>query len=245
VIFFKKNKPILKDLIPESIADIHSHLLYGLDDGAQFIEESLQLIQNLKQIGFHQCITTTHVMNHLWENSSQAIQAKEAEINALLIDLKEENTLKAAAEYMLDNSFMELLKNEKLLTLKDNFILVELSYSNPPINLFDILYEIQLMGYIPIMAHPERYLYYKKDCSPILKMKNAGCQFQLNLLATVGYYGKEVLQLTDELLEKKVYDFVGTDVHNQNHINHFSDKVAVKNIQILEQCINNNSFFNF
>ena len=244
MIFFTKSKPILKDLITGFIPDIHSHVLHGLDDGAKTLEESLQLIQNLKQIGFSQCITTPHVMTNIWNNSSDAINKRAEETNAQLSLSPEKNSIKVAAEYMLDQSFLERIKKEKLLTVKDNYILVELSYSNPPINLLDIVFEIQVMGYVPIMAHPERYLYYKKELSPIVQLKNAGCLFQLNLLATVGYYGKEVAEMADNLLKMGMYNFVGSDVHNQNHINHFSDKVQIKNTKIVKECIQNNAFFN-
>jgi tyrosine-protein phosphatase YwqE len=144
---------------------------------------------------------------------------------------------------MLDSYFLKRLETEKLLTIKDNYVLVEMSYLSPPFQLYEILFEIQLAGYKPILAHPERYLYYHNNFNEYDKLKKAGCLFQLNLLSTVEYYGKFITKITDKLLKNEYYDFVGTDVHHQKHINSFKNKIAIKNIEALKYVILNNLFF--
>ena len=138
---------------------------------------------------------------------------------------------------------MEKIEKQQLLTLKEKHILVEISYLSPPLQLYDIIFELQLSGYKPIFAHPERYLFYHNNFSEYEKLKKAGCLFQLNLLSTVGYYGSNVAKIAGLLLEKGYIDFVGSDVHHQNHINAFTQKVTIKNLKPLEEVISNNLFF--
>ena len=129
------------------------------------------------------------------------------------------------------------------MTLKGNFVLIEMSYLNPPIQLYDIIFEIQLAGYTPVLAHPERYTFYHNNFSEYEKLKKTGCLFQLNLLSTVDYYGKNISSIADKLLQKGMIDFVGSDVHHANHIQSFYKKVSIKNTEALKIAMNKNLFF--
>ena len=241
MIFFKKNKPVLKDLFQDGFTDIHSHLLPGIDDGAKTIEETIHLIDGLQKIGFTKFITTPHTFSGFWDNTKDGILLKEKETNSLL---KDKNvTLKAASEYLLDDHFALLFKKGEILTLKDNFVLVEMSYLNAPIHLYDLLFDLQVAGYKPVLAHPERYLFYHKNFDEYKKLKNSGCALQLNLLSTVGYYGSEVAEVAKKILEKGLYDFAGSDVHHQKHLKAFENKVLFKDTKGLEEVIRNNNFF--
>lgn len=243
MLHFFKSKPVLQDLIPDDHVDIHSHLLPGIDDGAKTLEHSLKLIKALQSFGISQIITTPHVMQHVWDNSAEQIQTKKEETIVELQKNKIEIPFRAAAEYMMDDNFVTLFKEKKLLTLKKNYVLVEMSYINAPIQLYTILFDLQIAGYIPVLAHPERYLFYHNNFDEYLKLKKAGCLFQLNLLSTVGYYGAEIAKIADQLLQKGMYDYVGSDVHHSNHIAAFEQKVKIKNINPLKDVFANNSFF--
>ena len=127
--------------------------------------------------------------------------------------------IKAAAEYMLDEQFLELIENDQpLLTLNNNLVLVEMSYFSPPINLYDILFQLQLKGYKPVLAHPERYNTYHTKYNEFQKLKRAGCLFQLNLLSLTKHYGLGVQKTAEKLLKDNLYDFMGTDTHNNGHL---------------------------
>ena len=241
--FFSPKKKILKDLIPSDHIDFHSHLLFGIDDGAKTFDETLTLVKALMDFGITQFITTPHVMNHVWENSRSAILARQDEVNALLQKNNMNVEIKAAAEYLMDGHFLELLKNEPLLTLKDNYVLVEMSYVNPPIQLYDILFELQLAGYKPVLAHPERYNFFHHNFKEYDKLKSAGCSFQLNLLSTVGYYGESVAKTAQKLLDLGMIDYASSDTHHEKHIAAFDQKVLFKDVTALEQAIENTSFF--
>jgi protein-tyrosine phosphatase len=243
LIHFFKQKPFLRDLIPDNHIDIHSHLLPGIDDGATTMEDSISLITQMGEMGFKNIITTPHIITNVWNNTEKSIKEKHQETSDIIQDKCEIDTFKVACEYMMDAYFLKRLETEKLLTLKDNYILVEMSYLSPPIQLYDIIFEIQLAGYKPILAHPERYLYYHYNFKEYDKLKRTGCFFQLNLLSTVDYYGKNITNITDKLLSNDYYDFVGSDVHHQNHIDSFNRKLNIKEPKSLEKVIAKNLFF--
>lgn len=245
MIFFKKKQLELKDFFPEGFVDIHSHLLPGIDDGAKDIEDSIALISKLHSYGIQHIITTPHILGDVYPNTPEIITSKLTEVQTELQN-RGMNDIKfsAAAEYMMDEQFVGFLKDKNLLTLKDNYVLVEMSYFSPPMNLYDILFDIQLQGYKPVLAHPERYLTYHKNYKEYQKLKASGCLFQLNLLALTGYYGEPTKRATKLLLEDNFYNLVGTDAHHHRHLDNLT-KIGTTKIQksIRELMANNVEMF--
>lgn len=238
-----KSKPKLAELIPSGYVDIHSHVLPGIDDGAQNIADTEFLLKEMKQLGFSKVITTPHTMKNVWDNTTETIKNAHHLVQKELPELSKKVALNCASEYFLDENLMQLIQQESLLTLKDNFILIEMSYLNAPIQLYDFLFELQLKGYQLVLAHPERYNYFHSNKKEFAKLKKAGCLFQLNVLATVGYYGKNVAETADYLLKEDLYDFVGSDIHHKNHVAAFQNKVIIKNHKTLEETMTKNVFF--
>ena len=240
---FFKNRPVLRDLIPSDHVDIHSHLLPGIDDGAQTFEQTLDLVQALQGFGVSQFVTTPHIMHQVWDNTSESILLLKDQAIIELGKNDKKVPFRAASEYLMDEHFVKLFQTEKLLTLKDNYVLVEMSYLNAPMQLYNILFDLQVAGYIPVLAHPERYAFYHNNFDEYLKLKRVGCLFQLNLLAVVGYYGEPIAKKAEQLLQKGMYDFVGSDVHHSKHIASFEEKVKLKDVTALKEVIGNNQFF--
>lgn len=241
--FLKKKKIELSDFFTSHFVDIHSHLLPGIDDGAKDLEKSIELIKTMRSYGIKNFITTPHVLGNVYPNSSSVILEKLEEVKA---EIKKQNLdvkISAAAEYMLDENFSELLEKDDILTLKDNYILVEMSYFNAPLNLYEVLFEIQLKGYKPILAHPERYNFFHNDFESYYKLKKQGCLFQLNLLSLTPQYGKNVQQIAQKLLKLGMIDFVGTDTHHSQHLELLKLVATDKNKKNLESLIQNNSKF--
>lgn len=230
-------------MIPANHVDIHSHLLPGIDDGAKTMEDTFSLVNDLQQMGIEQFITTPHIMKNVWENTREGIEIKLATSIKNLEDGGQSVRMRAAAEYLIDATFIKLFQNAPLLTLKENYVLVEMSYLNPPIQLYDIIFELQVAGYRPVLAHPERYSFYHFKLHEYERLKNAGCLFQLDLLSTVGYYGINVAKVSEELLKKGLINFVGTDVHHQNHINAFSRRMLFSPLPQFTEAIRNNQLF--
>ena len=240
---FLKSKAVLKDLIPDGHIDIHSHLLPGIDDGAKTFADTLQLTKALQSFGISGFITTPHIIQHVWENTHEQIISNQNNTVQTLTEKGFSTPFKAAAEYLMDDQFVHLFQTQPLLTLKDNYVLVEMSYINAPIQLYSILFDLRVAGYTPVLAHPERYLFYHKNTAEYDKLKKAGCLFQLNLLAVTGYYGENIAKVAESLLQKGLYDFVGSDVHHDRHIAAFDDKVKLKDLNPLKEVIGNNQFF--
>ncbi len=244
--FFLKKKTVpFKDLIPENYVDIHSHLLPGIDDGAKNIYDTTKLITELKEIGINNFITTPHIMEDVWPNTSERIQTKLTETKNLLSTFKiDDISIKAGAEYMVDDLFLKRLKDRDILTIKDDFVLIEMSTFHPRLNILDLIFEIKLAGYQPIMAHPERYFYFHGKFKMYDEFKSAGCDFQLNLLSLFDYYGKEVKNTAIKLLEGNLIDFTGTDVHNTIQVEKLKNDIPKKWENLLLSPLKNNIIFN-
>ena len=214
--------------------DMHSHLLPGIDDGSPNLETSVQLIKNMMALGFKKFITTPHIMWEMYKNTPEIIAEK---LELVRNRLKEENIqveIHAAAEYFLDDHVEGLLqRNEKLLTIKDNWVLSEFSLASAPHGLKDILFAMQMQGYQPVIAHPERYLYLEGNKNFYEELKDIGCMFQLNILSLAGYYGKSAQELALHLIKKGYYDLVGTDLHNDRHLNALKNYSATSAFQKL------------
>ena len=241
--FFNKQKIQLKELLSEGYTDIHSHLIFDIDDGAVNAEDTVFLTKSLIDFGTESFITTPHTIQYVWENSKDNILRRHKISNEALISNNINVNFKVASEYLMDESFSNRIKTESLLTLKENYVLVEMSYINAPIQLYEIIFDLQVAGYLPILAHPERYSFYHNNFDEYHKLKKAGCLFQLNLLSTVGYYGEQVFNISKKLLSHGMFDFVGSDVHHNNHIKAFENRLIIKDLNPLKEVIKNNSFF--
>ena len=241
MIFFKKKEILLKDFFPEGFVDIHSHLLPGIDDGAKNLDNSIELISKMASYGIKNIITTPHVLGDVYPNSSKLIKDKLKEVqNELLKRKMYDINIDAAAEYMMDEQFSKLLESDDILTIKDNYVLVEMSFFSAPLNLFEIIFEIQLKGYKPVLAHPERYIFYHNDFNNFYKLKKAGCLFQLNLLSLTEQYGKSVQKASNKLLKEGMYDFVGTDTHHHHHLELLKKISTQKNLDNIKLLLKNN-----
>lgn len=199
--------------------DIHSHLIPGIDDGAKTLAESLSLVKSMRDLGFKKIITTPHVMSDYFPNSREIILAGLSELQSALAENEINIPVEVAAEYFVDENFFQLLSQDQpLLTLPGNYVLIELSTLVESDQIMDIVFQLNTKRYHPILAHPERYLYYDKKFDIFYKLKELGCKFQVNLLSLVGHYGKEQKTLARKLLDKGLVDFLGSDVHHQGHV---------------------------
>lgn len=243
MLFLKKKKIPFEDIIPDNYIDIHSHLLPGIDDGVKTIYQSAYVLEQFYHMGVTKLITTPHSMKDVWPNTADIIMAKLKEMKTLLPTLDIPINLHAAAEYMLDDLFLKHLKDKDVLTLKDTYILVEMSTFNPPINLNELLFDIKLSEYIPILAHPERYSFYHNNFQKFAELKDSGFLFQLNLLSISGYYGERVKKTALRLLEEGYYDFSGSDVHNRKQFESLEKGFYSKDAKKLKILMENNRQF--
>ncbi len=222
--------------------DMHSHLLPGIDDGATDLDNSLELIKGMQNLGYRKLITTPHIIWDMYRNTPQIINDKLALVNAAIKEQGIDIELKAAAEYFLDEHVEELLKKKQpLLTISGNKVLTEFSMIFPSMSTRDLLFEMQMQGYQPIIAHPERYVYLQQNKDFYQELKDIGCLFQLNLLALSGHYGRAVKELAEYLLEKGYYDLVGTDLH---HLRHLEELQYVEMTPLLRKAVESGQISN-
>ena len=200
--------------------DMHSHVLPGIDDGPSNINESLILLQELSLIGFSKLIPTPHIMESLYPNSFTTI----SESYNSVLNFDQENIMNIpqidsfSAEYYLDSNFANLRKTQKLLTFGNNNVLIEMSYADYFPNLENEIYNLLLLGYQPILAHPERYAYFHNNKEYYHKLVNMGCHLQLNLLSLTNHYGNNIRNMARYLLKSELYHWAGTDVHSLKHV---------------------------
>ncbi|TAL49122.1 MAG: hypothetical protein EPN92_03045 [Chitinophagaceae bacterium] len=204
-------------------ADMHSHLIPGIDDGAPDMQASLQLIKGMAELGYKKLITTPHIMWDIYKNTREDILKKYEDLKTAVANEGLDIEIRVAAEYFLDDYVEKLLeKKEPLLTISQNMVLVEFSLANHPFDLKEILFEMQLQGYQPVIAHPERYIY-PEGRKFFDELRDSGYLFQLNILSLVGFYGKEVQKQAHYLATNEFYDMAGTDLHNLRHLDVLHD----------------------
>ncbi len=220
--------------------DIHSHLIPGIDDGAPDVWTSIDLIRKMRSLGFKKIITTPHI-SELYPNNVNSILDGLILVKNELTNQNLDIEITVAAEYMINDIFEQMIEsNAELLTLPQNHILIEMPHFSEPINLYRVLKSLISKGFTPVLAHPERYRHYNGNLLHFEKLKNYGCKFQVNLLSIVGYYGQTVHDCAWSLLNNRMVEFIGSDVHHERHIDCFK-KNMTSDCQLL---LNNYPFQN-
>jgi len=214
---FKKNNssseyfPIQKDM--------HSHILPGIDDGSPNVETSLSLVKGLMEIGVKQSIATPHVISDLYRNTPQTIGNALAQLRNALSENNIDYKVDAAAEYMMDAAFFEMIeKGEPLLCLRDKIILTEFAFGSMPESPKQMSFSIITAGYTPILAHPERYAYFQGNPKVYHFLDELGFRLQVNLSSLTGYYGSGAEKAAKYIIKNKLCRYLGTDIHHERHL---------------------------
>lgn len=212
---FDKLSIFRKRLITPGFIDWHSHILPGVDDGVQTMKDALAILRRYEELGVVEVWLTPHVMEDI-PNTTDELKQRFAELQSAYTGYVK---LHLGAENMLDHLFDERLAKDDLLPIDNNCLLVETSYFNPPISLYETLGQIKNKGYTTVLAHPERYMYMEEG--DYYRLKNEGVKFQLNLFSLEGLYGQYVCDKAKWLRRKGFYDYIGTDIHNKQIIQQF------------------------
>lgn len=228
--FFRKlfgsNEPAVSFGLHDLGVDMHSHVLPGLDDGAETLEKSLELVEKMLGFGYRKLIMTPHIMGDFYKNTPAGILEKLELLRAAVAAKGWAIELDMAAEYYLDEWFMNRLeKNEKLLTFGDNYLLFETSYINEPRVLTEAVFALQSAGYKPVLAHPERYTYLYGKFDDLVKLKENGVLLQINLNSLSGYYSEGAKKVAEKLIDAGMVDMAGSDAHSLKHL-HYLQKAA-------------------
>lgn len=194
--------------------DFHSHILPNIDDGSRDMEETLNLIQEAKEVGFTKIISTSHYMQDYYEYN-------EFERKSLLDSIKEQVNdieLFLGSEIYISDEMVSLLQEKEASTINHSrYVLFELPMNMKPFNGKETVYRLIENGYVPIIAHPERYHYVQKDIGYVSELAQMGALFQSNYGSIVGWYGKDAEKTMKKLLKEDAIHFLGSDVHRTNH----------------------------
>lgn len=215
---FKKKEVLPPFDLGRFKSDMHSHLIPGIDDGAQDMDQTIAMLAKFESLGYKKVVTTPHIMTDSFPNNPEIIlsglEKVKNEIKKVGIDIE----IEAAAEYYFDETLMPKIKNKELLTFGDNYVLVEFAFHSPPQFLDQLFFELKTHGYRPVIAHFERYLYYLGKIDKAEKWRSEGINIQINLNSLFGQYGPEVQKQAEKLIDEGQFDFVGTDCHRIEHL---------------------------
>ena len=216
--------------------DFHSHIVYGVDDGAEAIEDSIRILKLAESAGFEKIILTPHYMQDYYEIQKDEIKQK---IELIEEKCKEENinvSLYQANEIYITNHMTELLQKEIASSINNSkYVLFELPMNEEPANLLEVIYSLLENGKIPIIAHPERYTYIQKDPNKLLELIENGVLFQTNYGSILGQYGKEIQKTANLLIENNFIHFLGSDVHKTGNIYSHIDEIKKQLKKIISE----------
>lgn len=226
-----KSKKKQRETVSPLTVDIHSHLLPGIDDGSQSMNDTLDFLHQFEGLGYKKVITTPHIMQDYYANTPAIILGKLAEVRAAAAESGLSIKIEAAAEYYLDEFFYSLIDTpEELLTFGPNYILFETGFINQPAILFDAIFKMKSQGLQPIFAHPERYSYLQGNYALANEIVERGALLQINMNSLTGYYSPAVRKTAEKLIDDGLVSFLGTDLHNERHMD------------VLRSAINKNYF---
>ena len=215
---FKKKEVLPPFDLGRFKSDMHSHLIPGIDDGAQDMDQTIAMLAKFESLGYKKVVTTPHIMTDSFPNNPEIILSGLEKVKNEIKKVGIEIEIEAAAEYYFDETLMPKIKNKELLTFGDNYVLVEFAFHSPPQFLDQLFFELKTHGYRPVIAHFERYLYYLGKIDKAEKWRSEGINIQINLNSLFGQYGPEVQKQAEKLIDEAQFDFVGTDCHRIEHL---------------------------
>lgn len=214
----KKDPGLPADFINPIKVDFHSHYLPGLDDGCKETAESIAILSKLQEKGYRKAVTTPHVMGDFYKNTPEMITEA---LEKLRVAMRQEGLtieLEAAAEYYVDEWFDKKVESGNLLTFGEKYVLIETGFMAPPPNLLSAIFNLRTSGYVPVLAHPERYQYFEPGSQIYDQLMDSGVLFQMNLLSIIGYYSPQVKKTAEHLIKEQKVHFIGGDTHNMKHL---------------------------
>jgi protein-tyrosine phosphatase len=217
-LFRKKEKLLEPADISTLHVDIHSHFIPGIDDGAEDLEQSLDLLRKMSELGYRKVITTPHVMSDFYRNDPKIILAGLEKVRQGIKEAGIPIEIEAAAEYYLDDQLESLIERNEVLSFGNKYLLFEMPFIAEPQNLARAVFNMQLGGYKPILAHPERYQFWHNDFQKYEDIFDKGVLLQVNINSLSGYYSPAVKKIAEQLIDKDMVSFLGTDCHRMEHL---------------------------
>lgn len=229
--------------------DIHCHILPGIDDGAPDADYGAELVMRMSAWGLSRIIATPHVVGEVYENTPESISAALTRLQESMHAKGIPTTVQSAAEHRLDDLFSRNIIADTLISHPGKHVLIENSFMQEARDIDSIVIRLTNRGYIPIMAHPERFVYYHSaNLKRYFELHRLGVRFQVNLLSIAGRYGSEPRHVAERLIEAGIVDFFGTDVHRHEHCDAIEAFLSSRNYYKLlnaikkRPCLNDTAF---
>jgi tyrosine-protein phosphatase YwqE len=190
-----------------------------VDDGPRELAESLEIVRGLVARGYETLWLTPHIKEERFAKTREGVREALADFAAAVKGEGIEVELGVAAEYYVGPKFLKFLESgEQMLTLGENYVLIEFSMHQEPVYALDVIYEMAGRGLVPVLAHPERYEYWHGQPEVFARMRKQGCMMQINLFSLAGYYGRGERLMAERLLRERLCDFAATDIHHASQL---------------------------
>ena len=219
--------------------DFHSHILPGIDDGSKNLEQSIAMVNEAKEAGFKKIISTSHYMENYYEcnekNRKELLEQVQKNVNGIELCL--------GNEIYITNNIIELLQNGQASSINGTkYVLFEFPLiTTRPMNDKEVIYRLVENGYIPIIAHPERYPFIQENPDYLFELEEMGALFQANYGSIIGMYGLKAKKTLKILLKNNLISFFGSDVHRPEQVYNKMPKIIKK----LKKIISNEEFEEF
>ena len=199
-----------------NMIDFHSHILPGIDDGAQDIKQSITILEEAKNAGFSKIILTPHYIEQYYEYDENKRKQLVKELEQYTKEVK----LYLGNEIYITNNIAELIKDKKASSISGTkYVLFEFPLTEiKPLNDKEVIYRLIENGYVPIIAHPERYPFIQKNPDYLFELSDMGALFQANFGSIIGMYGSKSKKTLKTLLKNDLISFFGTDTHRPGHV---------------------------
>ena len=210
--------------------DLHCHLLPGIDDGSSSIEESIETLRRAEKEGVSEIVLTPHYIENTRyncnnKNKLELFKKLKKEMSKQDINIK----LYLGNENYMSMNFIELLENNEIMTINNSrYLLLEFPLNQIYKNSKECLYELVTKGYVPILAHPERYRDFQKNPSLVEEYTRMGVLLQGNYKSLLGKYGSKAKKTLKILLKKDLITFLGSDMH---HTDDYEIEKALKKVK--------------
>lgn len=216
----------------ELCVDVHAQLLPGRQDGTDSVEHSISLLRELSALGYRKVVATLHIMDGFYQNTTASISAASSLLQQELQKSKIDIEIEVAAEYFVEINLLKILySNANLLTFGSNtgerYLLFDTSLVKRPFELDKVIPILQQRQIVPVMAHPEQYIYLQKDPDTVRELYEQGVKFQLNLLSLTGNPSREARHLAEWMIDEGLVSFVGTDIYHETQL------LAIKQVRKL------------
>lgn len=210
--------------------DVHCHILPGVDHGSQNVEQSIEMLRAERDMGITRVILTSHVTAETFENTPDTLRPAFEILKQAVAETEDISHMKLylSAEYRMDEFWDKQYTLGNQIAMPGNYILMENSFHQELLGLDELLFDLKVKGYKPILAHPERYIYYAQRKQRLEQLHNTGTKFQVNLLSLAGYFGQHCRETALWLVKRGMVDMLGSDMHGMEHVKVIQDYINSK-----------------